>query len=62
MDGAHARDNSGPGQMNTVGVGNGGQTTEQATVRVASRQSRIDKYQLIVPVGITYDNPARRPA
>ena len=59
---AHARDDRWPRRMNTTGPANGGQTTERATVRVASRQSRIDEYLLIAPGGITYDNPASRPA
>ena len=62
MVGAHARDIGWPRRMNATGPANGGQTTEQVTARVASRQSRIDEYPLIAPGGITYNNLASGPA
>ena len=58
MDGARTRDNGWSGQLNRAGATNGAQATDQVTVRVASRQSRIDEYPLTAPGGTTLDNPA----
>ena len=55
------RDNGWTGQLNRAGATNGGQATHQVTVRVASRQSRIDKYPSTAPGGTTHDNPASGP-
>ena len=62
MDGAWTRDNRWNGQMNVIRAATGGQTMEQATVRVASRQSRLDDYPLTALGGTTYDNLANAPA
>src|SRR5882724_9414244 len=50
-DRACTRDKGWPSRLNRAGATNGGQATDQVTVRAASRQSRIDKYPLTAPGG-----------
>ena len=57
-DDACTRDDGSPSQVNANWVATGGQTVEQVTVRVSSRQSRLDNYLLTTPGGTTYDYQA----
>src|SRR5882724_9479531 len=62
MDNVRARDNGWPSQVYASRVGTRWQMEEHATVRVASRQSRLDNFPLTAPGGIAHGPQANKAA